>query len=171
MTPKELYEKYIQTWDKFVELYNSPGQLANEHIGYSILVGIAYLFWLFIVLGFLKLFIQAITQKYTVTETSNAIPWYQEQEFVIYAVHYSRDSAEKTCRKALRREVQKIIDLNPKLRAEGILEVWRKEGRSFRIMDDLAFNPDAVVLDLLNLRDCKLDCRSSAHSKISGFED
>ena len=153
MTPKEIYEQYIQTWDKFVELYNSPGQLANEHIGYSILVGIAYFFWLFIVLGFLKLFIQAITQKYTVTETSNAIPWYQEQEFVIYAVHYSRHSAEHTCRKALRREVQRIIDQNPKLHAEEILSVWRNDGRSFQILNDQLFDPDTVVVDLLNLRD------------------
>ena len=153
MTPKELYEQCIQSWDKFVDLYNSPGQLANEHIGYSFLVVAAYLFWLFIVLGFLKLCIQVITQKHTVTETDNAIPWYQEQEFVIYALHYSRHNAEHTCRKALRREVQRLINLNPELRAESILDVWRKEGRSFQIMDDLAYDPEAVVIDLLNLRD------------------
>ena len=153
MTPNELYVHYIQTWDKFVELYNSPGQLVDENIGYSVLVGSAYLFWLFMVIGFLKLCIQAITQKHTVTETDNAIPWYPDQEFVIYAVHYSRHSAEHTCRKALRREVQRLINLNPELRAEEILNVWRKEGRSFRIIDDLAYDPEAVVIDLLNLRD------------------
>lgn len=152
MTPNELYEHFVQGWDKFVLLYNSPGQLADEHIGYSFLVGAAYLFWLYIILGTLRVAIQTVTHRYTVTETSNAIPWYQDQELMIYAVHYFQHSAERTCRKALRREVQRLINLNPELQAEGILDIWRSEGRSFQIMDDVAFDPEAIVLDLLNLR-------------------
>ena len=153
MTPRELWETYTEGWRKFVHLYNYPGELVDEPIGYTFFVGLAYFFWLYLLYGILKAAVQAIFQKHTVLETRNTTYWNQTEEPVFRGAYYWRFRAERHCRRGLRKEIKILRELNPDLKGNEILNLWKHKGQSFRIMDDLAFDPDAVVLDLLNLRD------------------